>query len=199
MTMTLKTSLIFQLRAVNKQEMRPRILTMIGIVVATGLLSISIDYAWGKSDFVLEMSNASTSRDNEKLTLFAIEGESYKGRICPSGQCNLEGYIDASFSRPNPDRPYMSLDVDFILRDMIPNPNIGPNEKSYLERFSVSNYSCRVDDFIEDNGQEIYVCHDGSTIVTRTFDSRSWDYDTNLIYDAKKNTLKVYGNYTGSR
>lgn len=93
----------------------------------------------------------------------------------------------------------MSLDVDFILRDMIPNPNVGPNEKSYLERFSVSNYSCRVDDFIEDNGQEIYVCHDGSTIVTRTFDSRSWDYDTNLIYDAKKNTLKVYGNYTGSR
>jgi hypothetical protein len=93
----------------------------------------------------------------------------------------------------------MSFDVDFILRDMIPNPNVGPNEKSYLERFSVSsNYACRVDDFIEDNGQEIYACHNGPTTVTRTFDSRSWNYNTDLIYDAKKNTLKVYGNYTGN-
>ena len=92
----------------------------------------------------------------------------------------------------------MSFDVDFILRDNVPNPNIGPNEKAYLERFSVSNY-CRVEDIIEDNGQEIYTCLNGSTTVSRNFDSRSWNYDTNTIYDAKKNTLKIFGDYTGSR
>lgn len=172
------------------------ILSSAAISLTVGLVLIAHGQTTNKPDFVLEMSNA--SRVNDKLTLFAIEGESYKGGICPSGQCNLEGYIDASFSRPNPDRPYMSFDVGFILRDMIPNPNVGPNEKSYLERFSVSNYGCRVDDFIEDNGQEIYVCHDGSTTVTRTFDSRSWNYDTIVIFDAKKNTLRVVGNYTGS-
>lgn len=173
------------------------------LVVSIALVVEDLSYhqvvnAYGESDFVLEMSNANTIKDNERLTLFAIEGQSYRGGICPSGQCNLEWKIDPSFNRPTADSPYMSFRVDFILRDNIPNPNVGSNEKAYLERFSVSNYGCRVDDFIEDNGQEIYVCHDGSTTVTRTFDSRSWDYNTNLIYDAKKNTFKVYGNYTGS-
>lgn len=185
-------------RRINKNNERIGKVSLILIVafVVYIIWTIIDAYAYGESDFVLEMSTAST-RDDE-LTLFAIEGESYKGGICPSGQCNLEGYIDASFSRPNPDRPYMSFDVDFILRDMIPNPNVGPNEKSYLERFSVSNYGCRVDDFIEDNGQEIYVCNDGSTTVTRRFDSRTWDYNTIVTFDAKNNTVKVYGNYTGS-
>jgi hypothetical protein len=91
----------------------------------------------------------------------------------------------------------MSFGVDFILKDNVPNPSIGPNEKAYLERFSLSNY-CRVDDIIEDNGQENYTCHNGSTTITRTFDSRSWDYNNNLIYDAKKNTLRAVGNYTGN-
>jgi len=184
-------------RTYSKNDFRIGMLSIIVIIafVAYLIWTIIDAYAYGESDFVLEMKNASTI--NEELTLFAIEGESYRGGICPSGQCNLE-YIDPNFSPPNPDRTYMSFGLDFILRDTVPNPNIGPNEKSYLERFSVSNYGCRVDDIIEDNGREMYACHDGTTTVTRTFDSKSWDYNTNLIYDAKKNTLKIYGNYTGT-
>ena len=170
-------------------------LILIIAFVAYMIWTIIDAYAYGESDFVLEMSNASTM--NEKLTFFAIEGESYRGGICPSGQCNLEGNIDPSFSPPNPGNPSMSFGVDFILKDNVPNPSIGPNEKAYLERFSLSNY-CRVDDIIEDNGQENYTCHNGSTTITRTFDSRSWDYNNNLIYDAKKNTLRAVGNYTGN-
>jgi hypothetical protein len=171
--------------------------TIILLVAFTISLSVGLVYShvvYGESDFMLEVSNASSN--NDELTLFAIEGESYK-QLCPSGQCNLNGKIDPSFAPPTPDSPSMYFDYDFILRDKIPNPNVGPNEQAYLERFSLSN-SCYVDDIIEDNGQEIYVCHDVTTRVTRTFDSRSWDYDTNLIFDAKKNTLKVYGNYTGN-
>lgn len=173
-----------------------KVISIVSGIIITGIFLPFLDFAYGESDFVLEMSNASSN--NEKLTLFAIEGETYRGGICPSGQCNLEGNIDPFFSPPNPDRTYMSFDVDFILRDNVPNPNIGPNEKAYLERFSVSNY-CRVEDIIEDNGQEIYTCLNGSTTVSRNFDSRSWNYDTNTIYDAKKNTLKIFGDYTGSR
>jgi hypothetical protein len=188
-------------RRINKSNERVGKISLILIIafVIYIIWTIIDAYVYGESDFVLEMSNANTIKDNEKLTLFAIEGESYKGGICPSGQCNLAWKIDPSFNRPTADSPYMSFRVDFILRDNIPNPNVGSNEKAYLERFSVSNPGCRVDDFIEDNGQEIYVCHDGSTTVTRTFDSRSWNYDTNVIFDAKKNTLRVVGNYTGSR
>jgi hypothetical protein len=157
------------------------------ISLSVGLL---IHVVYGESDFMLEMDWI----PHEEVTLFAIEGESYK-QLCHSGQCNLNGKLDPSFIRPTADRPSMYFSLDFILRDTVPNPNMGPNEQEYLERFSVSN-SCRVDDFIEDNGQEIYICHNGYATVSRDFDSRSWDYRTNTIFDAKKNTLMIYGNYT---
>ena len=107
-----------------------KVISIVSGIIITGIFLPFLDFAYGESDFVLEMSNASSN--NEKLTLFAIEGETYRGGICPSGQCNLEGNIDPFFSPPNPDRTYMSFDVDFILRDNVPNPNIGPNEKAYL-------------------------------------------------------------------
>ena len=39
-------------------------------------------------------------------------------------------------------------------------------------------------------------CHDSSCAVTRSFDSKSWFYDTTGIYDAKANTLTFVGNYS---
>lgn len=58
---------------------------------------------------------------------------------------------------------------------------------------------CKLDEIIEDDGQEIYTCHDGSTTVTREFDFRRWNYDTIATFNAKKNTVWAIGNYTGSR
>ena len=43
-----------------------------------------------------------------------------------------------------------------------------------------------------------YSGKNGTSSVSRDFDSRSWEYGTIVIYDAKMNTLEVYGNYTGS-
>jgi hypothetical protein len=47
------------------------------ILLASGFIFLfgAVNYAYGESDFMLEMNNA--SQMNEKLTLFAIEGESY--------------------------------------------------------------------------------------------------------------------------
>ena len=167
------------------------------IAVATIFLVYgAINYAYGDSDFVLEMNNASTN--SGKLTLFAIKGQSYRD-ICLSGQCTLDNeHLDPFFSPPTPEKMSMSSWFDFTLKDNIPNAKIGPTKQEYLEKFSLS-MRCNLDDIIGDKGQEIYTCHDGSTTVTRKFDSRSWDYDTNAIFDAKKNTLRVYGNYTGFR
>jgi hypothetical protein len=92
----------------------------------------------------------------------------------------------------------MHISFDFTLKDNIPNPNVGAIKKEYLEKFHVS-FGCQVNDIIEDNGQEIYNCHDGVTRIAREIDSRSWDYSTILIFDAKKQTVRAIGNYTGSR
>ena len=165
-------------------------------VAAIFLVYGAVNYGYGESDFVLEMNNASTN--SGKLTLFAIKGQIYRD-ICLSGQCTLDNeHLVPFFTAPTPEKMSMSSWFDFKLKDNIPNAKIGPTKQGYLEKFSLS-MGCNLDDIVEDNGQEIYTCHDGSTTVTRKFDSRSWDYDTNAIFDAKKNTLKAYGNYTGSR
>jgi hypothetical protein len=91
------------------------------------------------------------------------------------------------FGPPTPDNMGMSFSFDFKLKDNIPNPHVGPKKKGFLEKFSESMY-CKLDDIIEDNGQEIYTCHNGYTTVTRKLHSRSWNYDTFAIYDAKKDT-----------
>ena len=75
-----------------------KVISIVSGIIITGIFFPFLDFAYGESDFVLEMSNASSN--NEKLTLFAIEGETYRGGICPSGQCNLEGNIDPFFSPP---------------------------------------------------------------------------------------------------
>jgi hypothetical protein len=61
-------------------------LILIVAFVAYIIWTIIDTYAYGESDFVLEMNNASAN--NEKLSLFAIEGKSYR-EICTSGQCKL--------------------------------------------------------------------------------------------------------------
>jgi len=54
-------------------------------------------------------------------------------------------------------------------------------------------YDCKVNDIVEDNGQEIYYCQDGTNTLKRVFDSRSWVYDSKGVYDAKKDTFTITG------
>ena len=89
----------------------------------------------------------------------------------------------------------MSYWVAFKVIDDQPNNNIGPKMKEFMEKFSTNTF-CDIDGIIEDNGQEIYICNKGSTSIDRKFDSKSWHYDTIVMYDAKKSTLRVIGNST---
>lgn len=142
----------------------------------------------------MDMSTVST-RDDE-LTLFAINDKSYR-EMCPSGNCTFEidHLIGPHFTPPNPETMRMWGSFHFKLKDKVDNPNIGEKEQEFLEKFDVL-FSCKVEDIIEDNGQEIYTCHDTS-IVNREFDSKTWDYNTVVKFDAKNETVKVYGNYAG--
>jgi hypothetical protein len=76
------------------------------------------------------------------------------------------------------------------LQDNITNAELGPKKKEFVEQFTSDMFYCRVNDIIEENGQELYYCH-GDNTLTRNFDSKTWHYDTTAIYDAKNNALKV--------
>lgn len=169
-----------------------KVITIISGIIITGIFFPFLDFAYGESDFTLEakVNEAALGLD---VTGFEITGESDK-QICPSGQCkiNLEGYT--YFSAPTPDSMGISYTVDFKVQDNQTNPNLGAKKKEFLEQFSASMIYCKVDDIIEENGQELYYCHDTSNAISRKFDSKSWNYDTTGIYDAKNNTLKVYRN-----
>lgn len=86
--------------------------------------------------------------------------------------------------------------VDFRLQDDITNADLGAIKKEAIEQYSADSNVCQVDDIIEDNGQEIYICHGGSTISNKFDDSRSLGLNTTMMYDAKNETIKVSGNFT---
>jgi len=54
----------------------------------------------------------------------------------------------------------ISYTVDFKVHDNQTNPNLGAKKKEFLEQFSASMIYCKINDIIEENGQELYYCHD---------------------------------------
>ena len=90
------------------------------------------------------------------------------------------------------------LYTKFVLIDKnnTTNSDIGPKKKQYLEQFD-NTFGRKIEDIIEDNGKEIYYCHDKQSSIDRIFDSKSWNYDSIGVYDAKNHTFKVTGNLTG--
>jgi hypothetical protein len=89
----------------------------------------------------------------------------------------------------------MSYSIDFKLIDTMPQKDTGPKKKEFLEQFNAAMFACHIDNIVEENNQEMYYCHDTSS-VSRTFDSKNWRYDSTGIYDAKANTLTFTGNYS---
>ena len=160
-----------------------------------GISFSSLDFAYGESDFTLE---AKVNETNSDLDVTKIEIQDKE--IGPSGQCKIDCSGDKYtwFSAPTPDSMSIAYSVDFTLQDNQTNADLGPKKKEFMSQFGASMYGCMVYDIIEKNAQEIYLCHDGSTTINRKFDSKSWDYDTIAQYDAKNNTLKVFGNITGT-
>jgi hypothetical protein len=179
----------------NKMNDLCKAVTIVSGIIITGIFFPFLDFAYGESDFTLEAKvNYASDLD---VTRFEISGESDK-QICPSGQCTINLGEYTYFSAPTPDSMGISYTVDFKVHDNQANGNLGAKKKEFLEQFSASMIYCKIDDIIEENGQELYYCHDISNAISRIFDSKSWQYDTTGIYDVQNNMLKVYGNFTGS-
>lgn len=166
----------------------------ISTFLVIGIFAASLNFAFGQSDFFLEMKNV--TQDPEIVT-FNITGESYK-QICPSAQCKIVEYTYTNFIPPTPSSMTIAYHIEFRLQDDITNKDLGPKKKEFLEQYTATMYSCTVNDIKEDNGQEIYYCSDGTNSISRNFDSKSWDYDSRGIYDAKKDTYIITGNFTGN-
>jgi hypothetical protein len=170
----------------------------ISILITTVFFSVGIGFAFGQSDFYLEAKATDDFLEPLKIQKFEMNGTGYK-EICPSLQCKID-YKDRStfFSRPSPEDQYISYTADFRLQDDITNADMGPKKKEAFEQYSATMYACQVDDIIEENGQELYICHTNDNTISRNFDKKSWDLDTMGEFDAKTDILKISGNFTGS-
>lgn len=143
-------------------------------------------------DFVLVMKNVTT---NATVTDFAVSGESYN-QMCPSHQCVIEYGSRNSFSTPDPEWQNTGYSIGFKIKDNITLNDIGEKKKQFLEEFGAFMIACKVDNIVEDNGQELYYYHDESNSIERQFDSKRWYYNSTGIYDAKAGSYNVTGNFT---
>ena len=169
----------------------------VAISLSVGLI---LQYAHGQSDVYLEgkvKNDTSITGKHLQITKLEIQNRS---QICPSLQCKID-YKDKNtyFNPPTLQELYIGFQANFRLQDDITNADLGPIKKEAIEQYSLINSACRVDDIIEDNGQEIYICHDNSTIMLNEFDRTYYVMDTTEIYDAKNGILKISGNSTGDK
>lgn len=151
--------------------------------------TIGLVYAQTESDLGLEIRDVST---NPTISNITIRGASFL-EMCPSRNCVINYGLSPYVTTPTPDWQYMSYSVDFDVIDNTVQNEVGPKKKEFLEKFSATLYACKINDIVEDNNQEVYFCSDTST-VSRNFDSKSWQYDSAGIYDAKADTMTFVGN-----
>ena len=148
-------------------------------------------HAQNEGEFGLVISDV---RTNPTITNITIGGESFP-EMCPSRNCIINYGPSPYVTTPTPHNQYMSYSVDFDVIDKATQNEIGPKKKAFLEKFSSSLFACKINDIVEDNNQEVYFCSDTSS-VSRDFDSKSWQFDSAGIYDAKSDTMTFVGNLT---
>ena len=161
---------------------------IIGIIIFGSFFTISINFVFGDSDFVLELKNVTTMPTISKVE---IEGENVQ-EMCPTDKCKLE-FTNSSFIPPKPDNMTISHNIGFNLKYNGTNANLDSIENEHSEKFSESMNSCIIYDAIDDKGQKIFFCNNGTNSMIRNSDSKSWYYDSIGIYDAIKNTYTVKG------
>jgi hypothetical protein len=165
-----------------------KIRIFIGILVL-GVFSISINFIFGDSDFILELKDVSKVPTISKLEL---DGESSM-QICPSGKCEIV-VINSSFSLPTSTNLTIAHTINFNVKFNLTDINVDSKQKEHFEKFSESMDPCLIYDIIKDKGREIYFCS-SVDIINRISDSKSWYYDSIGIYDAIKNTYTVKGDF----
>jgi len=157
------------------------------------LFGAMVDFAFGDSDFTLELNDVNTI---PIVTKFEVDGESYM-QICPYAICKIE-VIKSSFTPPNPDNRTMMMiahSIDFDVKYNNTNTNEGHSKNIFLEKFSESMDECLIHNIIKDEEREIYFCHSGTDVLKRNSDSKSWYYESNGVYDVIKHTYTVKGDF----
>ena len=103
------------------------------------------------NDLIVLIKDATS---NPTIAKLALNGTNYL-ELCQSGKCNIT-YSDSSpyTNTPTPDNQFMSYSIDFKIIDSVPQKNIGPKKKEFLEKFSSALLACKVDNIVEDNNQE---------------------------------------------
>lgn len=149
----------------NNQEI---IVFLISLAIAS-IFSIGNVFAQdeNQTDLTMVMEYASS---NLNITKFELRGESFD-QICPSHERKIVRYTYTNFMPPTPSSMSISYHIEFSYQDNITYANIGPKKKEFLEHFDSSMFDCRVYDIVEDNGQELYYCQDGTNTLERVFDS----------------------------
>ena len=166
-----------------------KIKNFIGILVL-GVFSISINFIFGDSDFILELKDVSKVPTISKLEL---DGESSM-QICPSGKCEIV-VINSSFSPPTSTNLTIAHTINFNVKFNLTDINVDSKQKEHFEKFSESMDPCLIYDIIKDKGREIYFCSSVIDIINRISDSKSWYYDSIGIYEAIKHTYTVKGDF----
>ena len=162
------------------------------------LFGAMVAIAFGDSDFTLELKDVNTI---PIVTKFEIDGESYM-QICPYAICKLE-VTNSSFSPPNltDNKMMMTIghSIDFNVKYNNTDTNEGLDQEIYPEKFSESMNRCLIHNIIKDEEREIYFCNNGTNILKRNSDSKSWYYDSVGIYDVIKHTYTVKGDLSDSQ
>jgi hypothetical protein len=184
----------------NKKQI---ILLSIGIFVLHVFANSGLNSAYGQRGYLyLEAKvnpNASTATTFEpalNITTFEINNT----QICPSGQCKIYYYIDRYNSFSGPDIPKSTLifsKFEFRVQDEIGHDNLGEKKKALVEEYNMD-ITCKVNDIVEDNGQEKYYCKDSiiKSAIFNTFTNIHWKFNVVGTFDAKNNTLGIYGEFT---
>jgi hypothetical protein len=158
------------------------------ILILVSIFTISINSVFGDSDFVLELINVNK---DPIISNLEIDGENVQ-EICPTSNCELE-FTNSSFSPPKTNNMTIDHTIDFNLLYNSTDINLDSTTKEYSEKFSETMNSCVIYNVIENKGQKIYFCSDGTNSMIRNSDSKAWYYDSIGIYDAINNTYTVKG------
>ena len=160
------------------------------ILILTSIFTITINYVFGDSDFILELINVNKAPTISNLE---IDGENVQ-EICPTSNCELE-FTNSSFNPPESNNMSISHTINFNLKYNITDVTLDPIKKEYFEKFSESMNGCLIHNIIKDEEREIYFCNNGMDVLKRNSDSKSWYYDSNGIYDVVKHTYTVKGDF----
>ena len=166
-----------------------KIIDFIGILVL-GVFSISVNFSFGDSDFILELEEVSKAPTISKLEL---DGE-ISMQISPSGKCEIV-FSNSSFIQTTSNTLTIAHSINFSIKFNITDTNADSKQKEYFEKFSERMDKCLIYNIIKDKGREIYFCNSIINSIIRISDSKSWYYDSIGIYDAIKNTYTVKGDF----